>query len=119
MIEPITDAPSFWYCCLGVPERTVQRQTAEALALTLYLGVPRPVWDLFWLVTAHPGEVYREAFRVLYHLEIGTMEVDGSPIEAVVVVEGFAGWWLALSLFILSPSGACVGGCRQTTLPSP
>lgn len=93
------------------------RQTAEGLALTLYLGIPRPIWEAFWLATTHDETWYRETFRTLYHLEIGSMEVDDAPVEAVVVVDGYTDWWLGVSLFLLSPGGSCVDGCPQTQLP--
>lgn len=93
------------------------RQTAEGLALTLYLGIPLAVWDVFWVVTTHNTAGYRETFRVLYHLDIGTMVVEGSEVEAVVVSDGFTGWWLGVTLFLLTPGGACLGGCQQTQLP--
>jgi hypothetical protein len=93
------------------------RQSAEGLALTLYLGIPRPVWDAFWLVTTHDADVYKELFRSLYHLEIGTMVIDDADVEAVVVVDGFGSWWLAMTVFLLTPAGSCPDGCEQTQLP--
>lgn len=117
MSVPISDAPEWWYCCLDVPERTVMRQTAEGLALTLYLGVPLAVWDAFWLVTTHNTAEYKFLFRSLYHLEIGTMVVDGGEVDAIVVADGYTTWWLGVTLFLLTPGGACLDGCQQTQLP--
>lgn len=117
MTVPISDLPEWWYCCLDTPEKTVLRQTAEGLALTLYLGVPLAVWDAFWIVTTHDSDPFKVVFRSLYHLTIGTMDVDDVPVDAVVVVDGFEGWWLALTLFLLTPAGACLDGCQQTQLP--
>lgn len=117
MTVPISDLPEWWYCCLDTPEKTVLRQTAEGLALTLYLGVPLAVWNAFWTVTTHNTAAYREVFRSLYHLEIGTMEVDDLSVEAVVVVEGFEAWWISVTVFLLTPGGACLEGCGQTQLP--
>lgn len=85
--------------------------------LTLYLGVPLAVWDALWLATTHNTAEYKSVFRTLYHLEIGTMVVDGSDVDAVVVVDGFTAWWLSISVFLLTPSAACLDGCQQTQLP--
>lgn len=116
-MPPLSDDVSWWYCCLNVAERTIMRQTAEGLALTLYLGVPLAVWDAFWLATTHNADIYKGVFRTLYHLEIGTMVIDDLDVDAIVVVGGFVDWWLGVSLFLISPGGACLDGCQQTQLP--
>lgn len=93
------------------------RQTAEGLALTLYVGVPLTLWDIFWLGTTHNSARYREIFRSLYHLEIGTMDVSGDIVDAIVVVSGFEWWWIQMTAFLLTPGGACLDGCQQSQLP--
>lgn len=93
------------------------RNTSEGLLLTLFLGIPSDVWYAFWLVTAHASDVYVNAFLALYHLEIVTIAGDPDPIEVVRPSEDYLFWWVEMSVFILTPSAACLDGCPQSTLP--
>lgn len=95
------------------------RETAEGLTLTLFTGFPLAVWDAFWLVTAHNTEQYREVFRALYHLKIGTIDDGGSDVAAILIEDGFLPWWVSAALFIASPGGACLDGCEQSQRPTP
>lgn len=112
-----SDDISWWYCCLNVAERTIIRNTAEGLVLTLFQGIPLPVWDAFWLATDHNSDEFKEAFRAIYHLSIGTMESDGEAVAAVVIADGYLGLWVGWSLFVASPSAACPSGCEQSRVP--
>lgn len=93
------------------------RSTAIGMPETLYLGIPLPLWNLLWVGTLHNTDYYRAAFLSLYGLRIGTMVVDGSDIEAVVIRDGFLAWWVSATLFVLSPEGACLDGCPLSSLP--
>jgi len=108
---------SFWYCCLHPAEKDVLFSTANALPAFLFVGIPLAVWDLFWTLTAHNEEVYKLAFRSLYHLEIGTMVIDTAEVEAIVPAEGFLGWWVEASLYMLLPESLCPDGCKQSQRP--
>jgi len=112
-----SDDIGWWYCCLNTAEKTVMRQTCEGLALTLFEGVPLPVWDALWLATDHNSDDFKLAFLALYHLRIGTMDVDDEAIAAVVVVGGFTALWVGWSLFMVTPAAACLAGCEQSRLP--
>lgn len=90
---------------------------AEGLLLTLYEGVPLALWDAIWVVTLRGGDEYKEAFLHLYHLEIGTMVIDGFPVDAVVPVSGYALWWAGIVLWLLDPLSTCTEGCPQSQRP--
>jgi len=110
---------SSFFCCLNVAERTVLRQTAESLVLTLGLGVPVTLWVVFWAVTSHDNDAYRLAFRLAYHLEIATIDEGGSPVEVVRPRAGWGDLWADITLYIVSPAGACLGGCSQSKVSPP
>jgi len=93
------------------------RGMAEALLLTLYLGVPVEIWDALWLVSGRGGDRYKDAFLALYHLEHGSMIVDDLPIDAIVIVDGYGEWWLGIVLWLLDPGAACLDGCPQSQRP--
>lgn len=113
------DGIAWWYCCIDTPERTVLRQTCEGLVLTLFVGVPSVVWDAFWFVTAHDTAEYRSLFITLYGLEIVEIEVDGAPLSVVRPREGYLGYWVSWSVFVLLPDAVCPDGCQQSALPTP
>lgn len=113
MIKPI----DWWYCCLNVRERTIVRQTCEGLVLTLFSGVPVPIWDVLWLGTGYTDARYKEAFRTIYGLEIATIDGDGGPIEVVRPIDGMLPSWVLWSLYVVTPSAACLEGCGQSTVP--
>lgn len=93
------------------------RVTAEGFLLTLYSGIPLDIWLAAWSATGRGEEVYRDAFLRLYHAEIGTIDVDGLPVDAVVPVDGFEGWWVEIVAWLLDPLSACVEGCPQSQRP--
>lgn len=92
---------------------------AEALPLTLYLGVPVDLWDAFWVLTVDSGQAVRDAFLVLYGLEIGTIVEDELEIEVVRPTSGWLPFWVTASLFILTPDAACLSGCEQSRFGDP
>lgn len=95
------------------------RVTAADLPVTLFLGIPLPVWDAFWVATDHDTDEYKNAFLNLYHLEIVTIDGGDGEIEVVRPIEGFLPFWVAAALFVVSPSGACLGGCPLSKRPTP
>jgi len=72
---------------------------------------------LAWAATGRGDEEYRRAFEALYHLEIGTIEEGGVPVEAMVPVGGFEAWWAEVALWLLNPLAACLEGCPQSQRP--
>jgi len=107
----------WWYCCLNPRERSVLHSMAVALPLTLFLGVPVEEWDLFWLATFDDHEAYRAAFLSIYMLEIVTIGVDDEEVSVVRPRDGGLPFWVGASLFILTPSAACLTGCGQSRVP--
>jgi len=93
------------------------RVTAEGFVLTLYLGIPLDVWLAAWLSTGESTDERRDAFLRLYHAEIGTMVIDGSPVDAVVPLEDFVEWWFEIVVWLLDPLAACIDGCPQSQRP--
>lgn len=95
------------------------RSTAEALVLTLFIGVPLDVWGAFWLVYEDNGEAVRDAFLAIYGLEIATIDTGEPPTPLDVVRPNDLPFWVDASLFILTPAAACLSGCEQSTVPTP
>lgn len=112
-----SNPPSFWWCCLDAPERTMLTVTAEGFLLTLYLGFPLDLWLATWAVTGADTEERRDAFLRLYHAEIGTMPLEELTVDAVVPSEGYEGWWVELVLWLLDPLSTCTAGCPQSQRP--
>jgi len=110
--------PEFWWCCLRSGERVVMRAVAEGVALTLGLGIPLDLYELAWFASGVDTELARAAFEALYHLEIGTIEEGGVPIDAMIPVDGFTLWWLGIFAWTLLPGSACLDGCQQSQRPS-
>jgi len=93
------------------------RVYAESFVLTLGLGMPLDLYLIAWAATGRGGEEYRVAFEALYHIEIGTIEEGGVPIDAMVPVSGFGDWWIEIALWLLDPRAACLDGCQQSQRP--
>lgn len=93
------------------------RVFAESYVLTLGLGMPMDLYLVAWAATGRGSEPYRVAFEALYHIEIGTIDEGGIPIEAMVVVSGFDDWWISIALWLLDPRAACLDGCPQSQRP--
>lgn len=108
-----------YFCCLADAERSVMRVTGLDLPVTLFLGIPSPIWYAFWLGTAHNEARYIDAFLLLYGLEVVTTTLDGEEVEVVRPRDGYLDYWVSLSLFVLSPSGACLDGCPLSARPAP
>lgn len=107
----------FWYCCLNDREQGVLRGTIMALAETLYVGVPKPIWDAFWLPYLGTGQAVRDAFLSIYRLKIVTIEVGEPPVPLDVVRSDDVPLYVSWGLFLLTPEAACLGGCQQSTVP--
>lgn len=107
------DLPA-WFCCLNPTERGVLRSTAEALLLTLFVGVPKDLWDTFWFASLYSGQDRRDAFIEIYALEIVTI-IDVETDEELLVVRptDFA-FWSDASLFTIGAGSDCGGGCSYT-----
>lgn len=93
--------------------------TAEGLALTLFVGVPYSLWDVFWFAGAHNSDEYKLAFLHLYHLETVTVELDLVPTLVVAVVAGFEDFWLEVIAWLLDPNSTCPDGCGLSKRPTP
>jgi len=87
------------------------------MLLTLGLGMPVEFWELAWLASGNDTAMQRATFMALYHLEIGTMVIEGSDVEAVIPVTGFESWWIELGVWLLLPPAACLAGCEQSQRP--
>lgn len=107
----------YWFCCLNPRERVLLRDTSEGLVLTLFIGIPKTLWDAFWIPTIHGSEKVREAFLSIYKLEIVTIPLGGEDTLVVRPRDGYADVWLDWSIFMVSPAAACLSGCQQSTVP--
>jgi len=93
------------------------RDTIEGLALTLYVGIPRTVWELFWVTSSPNGEALREAFRQIYGLHIGTIMEGDVEVEAIVPDTDAIVRYVEWAVFLVSPSASCLDGCQQSRFP--
>lgn len=87
------------------------RATCIGLVETLFVGIPKPIWDALWLASFFPTEGMPENFLRIYHLEIVTIGVGDDAYEAVAPQDGYLSLWVDNSLFIVTPGAACIGGC--------
>lgn len=109
--------PEFWFCCISDPHRSVFRVVAEAMLLTLGMGLPPEIWGAAWIASGRDTELDRASFMSVYHLTTGTVIIDGSPFEWIVPVSGFEALWISYGAFLLTPSAACLSGCEQSQRP--
>lgn len=93
------------------------RQTALALPLTLYLGVPTSIYDTFWFGAAGNGDAARENFLLIYGLEIVTILIESEETEVVRPKSGYLDYWISWGLYVLTPESTCSAGCQQSTFP--
>jgi len=93
------------------------RQTALDLPLTLFVGIPVDLWFTLCAASGLGGGRMREAFLDIYHLGIVTIMEGEDEIEVVAPADGFLSLWVDWSLFVVTPSAACLGGCEQSSFP--
>lgn len=115
----MTLPPEYYFCCLNSGERQMLRVMGEALPLTLFLGVPKDVWDAYWSTVPLSGEPRRQAALYTYQLEIATIDVGDPPVSVDVVRPADLAFWVDMSLYILTPDAACLDGCQQSTVFTP
>lgn len=108
---------AWFFCCLNPLERQVLRATAEALPLTLFLGVPLDLWETFWLLSPDNSPDRRAAFLTVYMLEIATIDEGGGEAEVTVVRPTDLLFWTGASLYVFTPAAACLSGCEQSKPP--
>lgn len=94
------------------------RLTIEGVALTLGVGIPRELWDDFWLGTVQSGAAVRSAFLLIYGLEIVTIVGDDGEVEVVRPAGGFLVTYAGWALYLVTPSAACLDGCQQSRVPT-
>lgn len=87
--------------------------------LTLFQGIPLPVWEAFWLATSHDSDEYKGAFLSIYELQIVTIGEGAEAFPAVAPITSALPRWVGFSLYVASPSAACLDGCPQTQRPTP
>lgn len=107
----------WFFCCLNPTERGVLREMGHALPVTLFLGVPFPLWDAMWLVSGGDTVARREAFLGNFGLEIATIMVGDPPVPVDVVRPLDVVQWADYSVFTFLPAAACLSGCAQSKLP--
>ena len=106
-----------WFCCLNPTERGVLRSTGEALVLTLYVGVPKDVWDAFWFGAVGVNEDRMLSFIEGYLLEIVTIPLGDPEVDTVVVRPSYLPFWVEVASWLLLPDAACLGGCSWFVFP--
>lgn len=109
--------PERWFCCLATPERTVWRDVAQGLPVTLFLGIPVAIYDAWWVATGVIDEFRVAAFEALYHLEIVTIVLSDEETTVVRPIDGYLDLWVSNSVFSFLPAAACLDGCQLSKLP--
>jgi len=112
----MVEVPS-WFCCLNPTERTVVRDMAIALPLTLFIGVPKAVWDAMWFGASGVNQDRIDSALSSYLLEIVTIPDEETEIDVVVVRPTDLPFWVEASLWILLPAAACLDGCSWFVFP--
>lgn len=112
----MVEVPS-WWCCLNPTERNVVRGMAEALPLTLYVGVPVAIWDALWFGASGVNEDRRVTALNTYLLEIATITDTETEEEIEVVRPTYLPFWVEASLWVLLPAAACLDGCSWFVFP--
>jgi hypothetical protein len=90
---------------------------AEALPLTLFVGVPVEVWDALWFGASGVSQDRIDSALSSYVLEIVTIAPTEEEPEVTLVRPTDLSWWVSASLWILLPSSACLGGCLWVHYP--
>jgi len=106
-----------WWCCIPDAERQNLRATAEALVLTLGIGLPKDIWDALWVTFGVTDAERIAAWLPLYHAEIVTIEDAETPYEAVTARSGWGEWWAEIALWLLNVDSGCADGCPQSQRP--
>lgn len=105
----MVDFQGSWICCLNGAERQALREMALAFVVGVAPPVPELLWQSFWGLTFKSRAARQAAFIELYHLEAVNIAGDNFISYTDLV------FWAEMSLFFLSPSGACTGGCQLVT----
>lgn len=106
-----------WFCCLNPSERSVIRSLGAAFPLTLFQGVPVEVWDSAWLAAGNDSQARRDAFLSVYRLEIVTIPPTEEEPAVTLVRPSYLPLWVDISLWLLEPAAACLGGCSWVHFP--
>jgi len=87
------------------------RQTTEGLVLTLGVGIPVVLWDVFWVFAVGSVEARKTSFMNAYGLEVDNILFGTPPVLTDVVVPTDTAFWIGMAVFILTPAAACLNGC--------
>jgi len=87
------------------------RNTAEGLVVSLGIGIPLVLWDVFWLLDFSSREARQASFMNLYGLEVANILFGEPPVLTDVVRATDGSFWVGVALFILTPAAACLEGC--------
>ncbi len=93
------------------------RGMAEALPLTLFLGVPVEIWDALWFGAPGVNEDRRVTALHTYFLEIVTIPPDEGEDDVTLVRPTYLPFWVTASLWILEPDAVCLSGCSWLRFP--
>lgn len=93
------------------------RALSEALLVSLWVGVPTPIYRAFWLIWPDAGAAVQTAFEEVYGLETATVIVDELEIEVVRPIVLALGFWVGASAYMADPESLCFDGCGQSTVP--
>jgi len=111
--------PALWFCCLADPERTVWRLVALDLPVTLFVGVPLPIFETMCAAAGLSPDWRVDAFLLIYHLVHARVVSGEEEIEVITAEDGFLSLWVDNGLFALTPAAACLGGCPLSKAPTP
>ena len=99
-----------WWCCLHPYESTASSTLAAiAAGMTGFITVEE--YDAMWLAIAGSAALKRAAaYQANYYLVPGVFDPSGEDPIDVYYFDGF--FWLAFTVFLISPASACLDGCK-------
>lgn len=83
-----------------------------AFVATVGLGVPKILWETYWALTFLSHDERQVAFETLYKLHEEEIPFGEPPVLTEFVLFDDAVFWLEVSLWVISPDGACLDGCE-------
>jgi hypothetical protein len=107
----MNDDIEHWFCCLNPREKGVLGSLLSALGVVMWFGMPKVAFDAFWVLYSPSGAALRASFLEIYGFEIVTIETELGDQEIVRSKAFWLPYHVHWYLFLLSPEGACGGGC--------
>jgi len=87
------------------------RGAALLFGETLGVAAPYALFDVLWLPFIASRERRQAYFLTVYGLHKEELPYGEPPVLTELLVFDDDAFWLSVLLLVLSPDGACLGGC--------